>query len=119
MSGFSPLPAGSMTWTKNVLGAEVTRLYTNGAVLTVVRGSKGDLVPDHGYSHGCVTYVVSGRLDIDGHILGPGDAGSYRPGSGYFAVRFLEDSVYVVARTAADELTIPDIGERAAAHLDA
>jgi len=27
--------------------------------------------------------------------------------------------VYVVARTAADELTVPDIGERAAAHLDA
>jgi len=119
MPGFNPLPAGSTTWTKNVLGAEVTRLYTNGAVLTVVRGKKGDLVPDHGYTHGSVTYVVSGRLDIDGYVLGPGDAGSYKPGSGYFAVRFLEDSVYVVARTAVDELTIPDIGERAAAHLDA
>jgi hypothetical protein len=119
MPGFHPVPAGSTTWTKNVLGAEVTRLHTNGAVLTVVRGKKGDLVPDHGYTHGCVTYVVSGSLDIDGHILGPGDAGSYKPGGGYFAVRFLEDSVYVVARTAADELTIPDIGERAAAHLDA
>ena len=119
MSGFNPLPAESMTWTKNVLGAEVTRLYTNGAVLTVVHGKTGDLVPDHGYTHGAITYVVSGRLDIDGHIMGPGDAGSYKPGSGYFAVRFLEDSVYVVARTAADELTVPDIGERAAAHLDA
>jgi hypothetical protein len=119
MPGFKPLPAGSTKWTKNVLGAEVTRLYTNGAVLTVVRGKKGDLVPAHGYSHGSVTYVVSGSVDIDGHVLQPGDAGSYQPGSGYFAVRFLEDSVYVVARTAADELTVPDIGERAAAHLDA
>ena len=119
MPGFKPLPAGSTRWSKNVLGAEVTRLHTNGAVLTIVRGKQGDLVPDHGYTHGSVTYVVSGRLDIDGNILGPGDAGSYQPGTGYYAVRFLEDSVYVVARTAADELTLPDIGERAAAHLDA
>ena len=118
MPGFEPLPAGSLSWTQNVLGAEVTRLYTDGAVLTVVRGHKGDLVPAHGYTHGSVTYVVSGRLDIDGHELRAGDGGSYRPG-GYFAVRFLEDSVYVVARTAEDQLTVPDIGERAAAHLDA
>ena len=48
------------------------------------------------------------------------DGGSYLPvGGGYYPVRFLEDSVYVVARTAADQLTLPDIGERAAAHLDA
>jgi hypothetical protein len=118
MPGFDLLPADSMRWTQNVLGSEVTRLYTDGAVLTVVRGRKGDLVPAHGYTHGSVTYVVSGRLNIDGHELAAGDGGSYRP-AGYFAVRFLEDSVYVVARTAADELTVPDIGERAAAHLDA
>ena len=80
MPGFQTLPADSMTWTQNVLGAEVTRLYTNGAVLTVVRGHKGDLVPAHGYTHGSVTYVVSGRLDIDGHVLTAGDGGSYRPG---------------------------------------
>jgi hypothetical protein len=119
MPGFQPLPAGQMTWTRNILGSEVTRLHTNGAVLTVVHGKAGDLVPAHGYTHGSVTYVVSGRLEIDGHVLGPGDAGSYRPGAGYFAVKFLEDSVYLVARTAEDELTVPDIGERAAAHLDA
>lgn len=118
MPGFQLLPADSLTWTKNVLGAEVTRLYTHGAVLTVVRGEKGDVVPAHGYSHGSVTYVVSGRIDIDGHELAAGDSGSYEP-PGYFAVHFLEDSVYVVARTAEDELTLPDIGERAAAHLDA
>ena len=87
MPGFQTLPADSMTWTQNVLGAEVTRLYTDGAVLTVVRGHKGDLVPAHGYTHGSVTYVVSGRLDIDGHVLSAGDGGSYRPGGGYFAVR--------------------------------
>jgi hypothetical protein len=53
-------------------------------------------------------------------VLRAGDGGSYLPtGGGYYAVRFLEDSVYVVARTAADQLTLPDIGERAAAHLDA
>jgi hypothetical protein len=119
MSGFQPVPAGSMTWSRNILGSEVTRLYTQGAVLTVVHGKAGDLVPPHGYTHGSITYVVSGKLQIDGQVLGPGDAGTYQPGTGYFAVRFLEDSVYVVARTAEDELTVPDIGERAAAHLDA
>ncbi len=118
MPGFQPLPASTMTWSQNVLGAEVTRLYTQGAVLTIVRGKAGDLVPAHGYTHGCVTFVVSGRLDVDGYELKAGDGGSYRPG-GYYTVRFLEDSVYVVARTAEDELTLPDIGERAAAHLDA
>ena len=119
MPGFQPLPAKAFQWTENVLGAEVTRLHTQGAVLTIVHGKAGDLVPAHGYSHGSVTYVVSGKLEIDGQVLLAGDAGSYVPGSGYYAVRFLEDSVYVVARTAADEITVPDIGERAAAHLDA
>jgi hypothetical protein len=119
MPGFRTLPAASFVWTENVLGAEVTRLHTHGAVLTVVRGKAGDLVPAHGYSRGSVTYVVSGRVEIDGQVLNQGDGGSYLPGSGYYAVRFLEDSVYVVARTAEDEITVPDIGERAAAHLDA
>jgi hypothetical protein len=119
MPGFQLLPASSSVWTKNVLGSEVTRLYTSGAVLTVVRGRAGELVPEHGYSQGSVTYVVSGSVEIDGHVLHAGDGGSYLPGGGYYAVRFLEDSLYVVARTATDELTLPDIGERAAAHLDA
>jgi hypothetical protein len=66
-----------------------------------------------------VTFVVSGRLLIDGVELGPGDAGTYSPPGGYFAVKFLEDSTYVVARTSTDEITVPDIGERAAHHLDA
>jgi hypothetical protein len=119
MPGFQPLPSASLRWTKNVLGAEVTRLYTTGAVLTVVRGVAGDLVPEHGYTHGSVTFVVSGAIQIDGQVLRAGDGGSYKPGGGYYAVRFLEDSVYVVARTAEDQVTLPDIGERAAAHLDA
>lgn len=119
MTGFMPQRAETMTWTKNALGAEVTRVFTNGAVLTVVRGKKGDLVPDHGYTHGAVSYVVSGELEIDGTVLHAGDAGSYRGGSGYYSVKFLTDAIYVVARIAEDHLTIPDIGERAAAHLDA
>ena len=119
MPGFEPLPAESMTWVENLLGAQVTRLYTEGAVLTVVRGRAGERVPAHGYTKGSVTYVVSGRIEIDGYELRPGDAGRYRPGGGYFAVRFLDDSVYVVARDAEDELTLPDYGEDAVAHLDA
>jgi hypothetical protein len=118
MPGFEPLPTDQMSWIKNVLGAEVTRLYTNGAVLTVVRGAAGDVIPPHGYTHGSVTYVVSGEVELDGQRLGPGDAGRYEPGNGYYAVKFLTDGVFVVARTAADELTIPDLGERSAAHLD-
>jgi len=118
MPGFERLPHDQMRWTKNVLGAEVTRLYTNGAVLTVVHGKAGDVIPPHGYTHGSVTYVVSGELDFDGEKLSAGDAGRYQPGSGYYPVKFLTDGVYVVARTAEDELTVPDLGERSAAHLD-
>jgi hypothetical protein len=63
--------------------------------------------------------VVSGRIEIDGTVLGPGDAGTYTAPGGYFSVKFLDDSTYVVARSHDDHITIPDIGERAAHNLDA
>ena len=119
MAAFTPVPASAMAWERNVLGSEVTRLRTDGAMLTVVHGREGDIVPDHGYSKGCVTYVVSGRIQIGGAVLGPGDAGTYMAPGGYFSVKFLEDATYVVARASDDEITVPDIGERAAHHLDA
>lgn len=119
MSGFTPIPASAMQWERNVLGSTVTRLRTDGAMLTVVHGRQGDIVPDHGYTRGSVTYVVSGRIQVGGVELGQGEAGTYSAPGGYFSVRFLEDSVYVVARAADDEITMPDIGERAAHNLDA
>jgi hypothetical protein len=119
MSGFDVTRGDDMNWEKNVLGSTVTRLRTDGAMLTIVHGRQGDVVPAHGYSKGCVTYVVSGRIDVDGQELHPGDAGTYIAPGGYFTVKFLEDSVYVVARAPQDEITVPDIGERAAHHLDA
>jgi hypothetical protein len=88
-------------------------------MLTVVHGRAGDVVPAHGYSKGCVTYVVTGRIQIDDAVLGAGDAGTYTAPGGYFSVKFLEDSTYLVARSSDDEITVPDIGERAAHHLDA
>jgi hypothetical protein len=119
MSAFTPVPADAMSWERNVLGSEVTRLRTDGAVLTVVHGRAGDIVPAHGYSKGSVTYVVSGRIQVDDAVLGPGDAGTYTAPGGYFTVKFLEDSTYLVARAHDDDITVPDIGERAAHHLDA
>lgn len=119
MSGFAPIPASGMEWERNVLGSEVTRLRTNGAMLTVVHGRAGDIVPEHGYTRGCVTYVVSGRIQVGGAVLGPGEAGTYTAPGGYFSVKFLEDSTYVVARAHDDQITVPDIGERAAHNLDA
>lgn len=119
MTGFDVTRADDMHWEKNVLGSTVTRLRTDGAMLTIVHGRKGDVVPAHGYSKGCVTYVVSGRIDVDGQELHPGDAGTYIAPGGYFSVKFLEDAVYVVARAPQDEITVPDIGERAAHHPDA
>ena len=115
---FEAVPGETMAWTRNVLGSRVTRLRTEGAVLTVVHGREGDVVPAHGYTEGSITYVVAGRVEIDGTVFAPGDAGVYTPG-GYFAVKFLTDATYVVARTATDEITLPDIGERAAHDLDA
>jgi hypothetical protein len=119
MSGFTVVRASDMTWERNVLGSEVTRLRTDGAVLTIVHGRAGDVVPAHGYSKGCVTYVVTGRIEVDGVVLGPGDAGTYRAPGGFFSVKFLDDASYIVARASADTITVPDIGERAAHHLDA
>lgn len=119
MSGFTPVPASAMSFEQNVLGSQVTRLRTDGAMLTIVHGRQGDSVPAHGYSKGSVTYVVSGRIDVEGTILGPGDAGTYVAPGGFFSVKFLEDSTYIVARSAADDITMPDIGERAAHNLDA
>lgn len=119
MSGFTPVPGNTMPWVRNVLGTEVTRLHTQGAVLTVVHGRSGDVVPAHGYSIGAALYVVSGRIDVDGQQLGAGDGGTYTPPDGFFTVKFIEDATYIVARTSADEITLPDIGERAAHNLDA
>ena len=119
MSSFTLVPAADMTWERNVLGSEVTRLRTDGALLTIVHGRAGDVVPAHGYSKGSVTYVVRGRIDIDGRILGAGDAGTYKAPGGFFSVKFLEDATYVVARVSDDDITMPDIGERAAHNLDA
>jgi hypothetical protein len=118
MSGFHPVPADQQHWIRNVLGSRVTRFNAAGAQLSVVHGKAGDVVPPHGYSQGSITYVVSGRIEINGSELTVGDAGTYGP-PGYFAVRFIEDSTYVVARPSTDEITGPDLGERSAANLDA
>jgi hypothetical protein len=117
MSGFTPVPAPEQEWVHNVLGSRVTRFNAAGAQLTVVHGRKGDVVPAHGYSMGSITYVVAGRIDVDGVVLAAGDAGTYAP-PGWFSVRFLEDATYVVARPSLDRVTVPDIGERSAANLD-
>lgn len=119
MSAFTPVPRSSLSWERNVLGSEVTRLRTDGAMLTVVHGRAGDVVPAHGYSKGSVTYVVSGRIQVDDVVLEAGDAGTYSAPGGYFTVKFLDDATYVVARASDDEITVPDIGERAAHNLDA
>ena len=119
MPSFTFVPSTDMQWERNVLGSEVARLRTDSAKLTIVHGRRGDVVPAHGYSKGCVTYVVSGRIEIDGRILGPGDAGTYKAPGGFFNVKFLEDATYVVARSSDDAITVPDIGERAAGNLDA
>ena len=119
MGTLTPVTSGAMAYERNVLGSEVTRLRTDGAMLTIVHGRAGDVVPAHGYSKGSVTYVVSGRIAIDGTELAPGDAATYVAPGGYFTVRFLQDSTYVVARASDDEITVPDIGERAAHNLDA
>jgi hypothetical protein len=119
MSAFTPVPHDDLVWERNVLGSEVTRLRTDGAMLTVVHGRAGDVVPAHGYSKGSVMYVVAGRVAVDDAVLTAGDAGTYSAPGGYFTVKFLDDATYVVARASDDEITVPDIGERAAHNLDA
>jgi hypothetical protein len=119
MSAFSPVFAAQISWESNVLGSEVKRLHTDGAQVTIVHGRKGDAVPPHGYSKGAVTYVVSGSIQVDDAILGAGDGGTYVAPGGFYSVKFLEDSTYIVARAANDDITVPDIGERSAHSPDA
>lgn len=119
MSAFTPVPSDALTWERNVLGSMVTRLRTDGAMLTVVHGRAGDVVPAHGYSKGSVMYVVSGHITVDDAPMTAGDAGTYSAPGGYFTVKFIDDATYVVARASDDEITVPDIGERAAHNLDA
>ncbi len=118
MSAFTPVSHDALTWEKNVLGSEVTRLRTDGAMLTVVRPC-GRRRAAARLSKGCVTYVVTGRIQIDDAILGAGDAGTYAAPGGFYSVKFLEDATYLVARASDDEITVPDIGQRAAHNLDA
>lgn len=66
-----------------------------------------------------VAAVVAGRVAVDDAVLTAGDAGTYSAPGGYFTVKFLDDATYVVARASDDEITVPDIGERAAHNLDA
>ena len=84
---FEAVPAETMAWTRNVLGSRVTRLRTEGAVLTVVHGREGDVVPAHGYTEGSITYVVAGRVEIDGTVFAPGDAGPLHVEVDLLAVR--------------------------------
>ncbi|MGW6836504.1 hypothetical protein ACWGCI_24285 [Streptomyces sp. NPDC054949] len=107
MPGYTPLPAEEMKWERNELGLESSRLTTDGAMLTIVRGKAGDHVAPHGHTRGSLMYVVSGRINVDGHELVGGFGGKCN-GSGFYPVDFLEDSVYVVARAANDEITTRD-----------
>ena len=59
------------------------------------------------------------RETVDDAPMTAGDAGTYSAPGGYFTVKFIDDATYVVARASDDEITVPDIGERAAHNLDA
>ena len=74
MSAFTPVSHDSLTWEKNVLGSEVTRLRTDGAMLTVVHGRAGDVggtvVRDGtAVDNGVARFVLDGvRFDRDREI---------------------------------------------------
>lgn len=120
MTGLQRVPGQDMMWLRNEIGSKVFRLPTRETQLVVIQGRRGEHVPVHGYTHGAVLYVASGRIRFDGEEYAAGDGAVFAPGHDhYFTGVFLEDSVYLVARTAEDEVTLPDLGETAAAFPDA
>lgn len=110
MSGYTPLLQSTFAWDDDY-GAEgfpdihLARLEAVGMKVSVVRGDAGSIMPPHAHSHGAITFVVSGSIEIDGQIYGPGDAAVCAPRNrGQGQVSFLEDSTYLTIRRAEDEM---------------
>ena len=120
MTGLQRVAAHDMMGLRNEIGSTVFRLPARETQLVVIQGRRGEHVPVHGYTHGAVLYVAAGRIRFDDEEYAAGDGAVFQPGhERYFTGVFLEDSVYVVARTAEDEVTLPDLGETAVAFPDA
>ena len=91
-------------WEKSELGVETARFKDFGVIMSIVKGKKGTKTESHSHSHGAFIFVTKGKLKIDEFILEPGTAGKCRPGPGHYHQEFLEDSEYVVCRSADDKI---------------
>lgn len=110
MPGYTSLLQSTFEW-EDDYGAEgfpdvhLARLEAVGLKVSVVRGEAGSIMPPHAHSHGAMTYVVSGEIEIDGTTYGPGDAAVCAPNNrGQGQVTFLADGTYLTIRRAEDEM---------------
>jgi hypothetical protein len=110
MSGYTPLLQSTFEW-EDDYGAEgfpdihLARLEAVGMKVSVVKGEAGSIMPPHAHSHGAITYVVEGRVEIDGTEYGPGDAAVCAPRNrGQGQVNFLTDGTYLTIRRGEDEM---------------
>lgn len=110
MSGYTSLLQSTFEW-EDDYGAEgfpdvhLARLEAVGLKVSVVRGEAGSIMPPHAHSHGAMTYVVDGEIEIDGVRYGPGDAAICAPNNrGQCQVTFLTDGTYLTIRRAEDEM---------------
>nr|WP_157257885.1 hypothetical protein [Pedobacter ginsenosidimutans] len=91
------------------IGIQTARFSDFGVIMSVVRGKKGTTSKSHSHSEGSYIFIVSGKVKIDEFILEPGTAGACRPGAGHYQQTFLEDSEYIVCRSAKDSITLEEV----------
>jgi hypothetical protein len=108
--GYTPMLKSTFEWDDDY-GAEgfpdihLARLQAAGVKVSVVKGEEGSIMPPHAHSHGAITYVVEGQIEIDGVIYGPGDAAVCAANNrGQGQVTFLTDGTYLTIRQAEDEM---------------
>ena len=106
MPGYTPRFQNMFNWEDMEGGGKVVRLGDDNVKMSIVKLNKGESYPGHAHSVGSYMYVVSGEIEIDGHVLSAGDAGNCGDINAPYSISATQDTVYIVCRSADDEVTM-------------
>ena len=79
-------------------GAVINRLNFDGMNTRIIVARQGCTIPEHGHERSEEIYLLSGRVRLNGDILGPGDMMRTEAGETHEA-EALEDSRFLVMNT--------------------
>jgi quercetin dioxygenase-like cupin family protein len=105
MPGYEHIRAGDIVWETDYDGVHVARFEHEGMKVAILRGKKGQSVPDHRHTRGSFLWVLSGRVIVDNQELVRGEGGKCNPGTGHYPVQFVEDAEVITFRLSTDEIT--------------